>query len=219
MESVTPEQLQSQNAPTLTLPRSTEGGEIARSTGGGEEVRTTRGGKNRADAHAAVGETFETKCGARTEKRRPAPRERVAQTAQPARASAAEEVGSVARLSPQQLYAIDLILIGEDDDDIAGKVGVSRTTIWRWKNFYPAFAERLNQRQVEIWGQAGDRLRAALDEAVGELIAQLRDGEAWERFRAARTLLVMANAKRFFQPAPEQTRPQSESEEMATKNA
>jgi hypothetical protein len=134
------------------------------------------------------------------------------------RAGAAEEIAanataaaldaSASSLTHQQMQAINLLLLGVGAELVAKRVGCSRTTLWRWRTHHPAFVARINQRRVELWGAAGDRLRAMLDEAVNVFAEQLRDDWEQTRFRAAKTLLTMAGAREMFSPArPRPTEP------------
>jgi hypothetical protein len=111
-------------------------------------------------------------------------------------------VEGLTELTSQQLHVIDLLLLGHDGATAAARAGVSAGTVSRWRRHHPAFVAKLNQRRAELWGSAGDRLRALLDEAVNVLGEQMRD--TWEptRFRAAKTLLTLAGGRDLFSCPP-----------------
>lgn len=63
------------------------------------------------------------------------------------------------QLNDKQLQAIDLILIGNTDDQVAKYVGVNRSTVNQWKNHNPYFKAELNRRRKEIWEATLDKRR------------------------------------------------------------
>jgi hypothetical protein len=77
------------------------------------------------------------------------------------------------QLSAAQLAAVELGVLGKPDGEAAAAVGVSRQTIWGWRHYHPEFQATLNVRRRELYGQAGDRLRALLGKALGVLEAEL----------------------------------------------
>lgn len=72
------------------------------------------------------------------------------------------------RLTPEQLNAIDLLILGKTDREVSEIVGVRRETITKWhKN--PFFTAELNVKREELWRDAKLRLRALASEAVNVL--------------------------------------------------
>ena len=63
------------------------------------------------------------------------------------------------QLNDKQLKAIDLILLGNTDEEVAKYTGVNRSTVNQWKNHSPQFKAELNRRRKEIWGATLDRIR------------------------------------------------------------
>ena len=63
------------------------------------------------------------------------------------------------QLNDKQLQAIDLILIGNTDGQVAKYVGVNRSTVNQWKNHNPYFKAELNRRRKEIWEATLDKRR------------------------------------------------------------
>jgi hypothetical protein len=66
----------------------------------------------------------------------------------------------VPRLTPEQLSAIDLLILGKTDRVVSEIVGVRRETITKWhKN--PFFMAELNIKREALWIDSKLRLRAA----------------------------------------------------------
>ncbi len=72
-------------------------------------------------------------------------------------------------LSVEQRNAIDLLVLGKTDREVADAVGASRQTVNAWRNHHPEFAAELNLRREEVWGAGVDRLRSLLPKALGVL--------------------------------------------------
>ena len=72
---------------------------------------------------------------------------------------------SAPQLTPEQLNAIDLLILGKTDREVSELVGVRRETITKWhKN--PFFIAELNSRREGLWTDSKLRLRALASEAV-----------------------------------------------------
>lgn len=83
-------------------------------------------------------------------------------------------------LSVEQLNAIDCLVVGKTDRETAETVGVGRQTVNEWRNHHPAFQAALNARRHDVWGGAGDRLRALLPCALDALEHALTEGKDWK---------------------------------------
>ena len=70
------------------------------------------------------------------------------------------------QLSIEQENAIDLLIQGKPDKEVAAAVGVARQTVTTWRNHNADFAAELNIRRREIWGSQEDRLRQLVAKAV-----------------------------------------------------
>ena len=55
-------------------------------------------------------------------------------------------------LTIEQLNAIDLLVQGLSDREVADKVNVARETVTRWRNESAVFQAELNRKRKEIWG-------------------------------------------------------------------
>src|SRR5207237_8305322 len=100
-------------------------------------------------------------------------------------------------LSEQQVTAIQLLVVGRADGDVAAAVGINRTTLWRWKHHHPLFRAELSRRRNEVWASAADRFRGMLGVAIKVIRKQLRHEQALVQFRAAALLRTAAGRRRF----------------------
>jgi len=82
------------------------------------------------------------------------------------------------QLSIEQLNAIDLLVMGHTDREVAEAVGVNRSTVTSWRLYNPDFIATLNRRRKEVWGAAADRLRKLLLKAMDVLEQALDSGDA-----------------------------------------
>jgi transcriptional regulator with XRE-family HTH domain len=79
------------------------------------------------------------------------------------------------KITIEQLNAIDLLVQGLSDREVAEKVGVARETVTRWRNENPEFRVALYQRRKEIWGNACEKLRALVTDAVNVLEREIKE--------------------------------------------
>ena len=73
---------------------------------------------------------------------------------------------AVSRLSIEQQNAIDLLIQGKPDHEVAAAVGVVRETVTRWRHENPYFVAELNRQRKALWGAAHERLRGLVYKAV-----------------------------------------------------
>lgn len=81
-------------------------------------------------------------------------------------------------LSIEQLNAIDLLVLGKTDKEVAEAVGVHRCTVTSWRLYNPYFQAELNRRRKEVWGAAVDRFRSLLLKALDTVEKALDEGDA-----------------------------------------
>ncbi|HQB08175.1 MAG TPA: hypothetical protein PK712_09965, partial [Rectinema sp.] len=80
------------------------------------------------------------------------------------------------RLTPEQLNAIDLLILGKTDREVSEIVGVRRETITKWhKN--PFFTAELNVKREELWRDSKLRLKSLAHEAVNILTNGLHSSD------------------------------------------
>src|SRR5215813_2223269 len=80
-------------------------------------------------------------------------------------------------LSPEQENAIDLLILGKPDREVAEFAGVTRETVWHWRHEHPVFMATLERRRAEVWREPQERLRSLLSKAVENLAAAVEEGD------------------------------------------
>jgi len=83
-----------------------------------------------------------------------------------------------AKLSVEQLNAIDVLVLGKTDQETAKAVGVARETVNRWRNENPYFSAELNKQRKESWGVNKHRLQALTTKAVDAIETALDGGDS-----------------------------------------
>ena len=89
------------------------------------------------------------------------------------------------QLTPQQETAIDLILAGKNDREVAESIGKSRSTINVWRNQDPLFMATLNNQRQQVRGSQLSRLNTLVSDAVDALQDGLHDEDIKVRIVAA----------------------------------
>lgn len=77
-------------------------------------------------------------------------------------------------LTQRQLNAIELIICGKLDAEVADEVGVTRQTVNQWRNRNPFFVAEMNFRRQNVWESQVERLRNLVSRAVGVLEEELQ---------------------------------------------
>ena len=103
--------------------------------------------------------------------------------------------GEQERLSERQFLAVELLLAGKCDSDVAAAVGVSRRTILRWRLEDLDMIAELRRRRRQLRSATADRLRNLLTPAVQVLADQLNDRYDRTRFRAAMEILRLVGVR------------------------
>lgn len=73
------------------------------------------------------------------------------------------------QLSIQQERAVDLLLRGQRDQEVADELGIHRITVNRWRLHHPLFRATLNQRRRLLRQSTEDELREIEHAALGAL--------------------------------------------------
>ena len=88
------------------------------------------------------------------------------------------------KLTPEQLNAIDLLILGKTDKEVSEAIGVRRETVTRWhKNAF--FIAELNARREELWVESKLRLKALVHDAVDVLTNGLKSSDEKIKITAA----------------------------------
>ena len=93
------------------------------------------------------------------------------------------------QLNSKQKNAIDLIIAGKNDSEVADSVGVTRQTINEWRNHNSVFVAKLNSRRQALWGNQVDRLRSLIENAIDILVEEIQCDDIKLRHSAAVTVL------------------------------
>ncbi len=94
-------------------------------------------------------------------------------------------------LSGKQEMALELVMCGMNDGDIAKRAGVSRQTINTWRNHDQDFRMLLAGRRVALHEQYLGELSGLVSEAVGVMREAIREGDLPTRLWAAHAVLRM----------------------------
>ena len=89
------------------------------------------------------------------------------------------------QLSLEQENAIDLLIQGHSDREVASAVNVSRQTVNQWRNRDSVFMGELNARRQAVWGNQAERLRSLISQAVDVLESDLSSEDVRLRQSAA----------------------------------
>ncbi|MED4182079.1 hypothetical protein [Priestia megaterium] len=83
-------------------------------------------------------------------------------------------------LTIEQLNAIDLLVGGKTDQEVANKINVNRVTVTKWRNYDIYFQAELNKRRKEIWGASIDKMRALVPKAMERLEQEFDSKYGWK---------------------------------------
>ncbi|MBM3136767.1 MAG: helix-turn-helix domain-containing protein [Chloroflexi bacterium] len=107
-----------------------------------------------------------------------------------------DEFNSQSNLDGKQEKALEMILQGEKDVAIAERLGINRTTIYRWRKHDSEFMEALDERQTLMREAARQGLMDLMDTALETVKEALSNGDSRTRLQAARMVLDMLNVKK-----------------------
>ncbi|WP_407271410.1 helix-turn-helix domain-containing protein [Radiobacillus sp. PE A8.2] len=83
-------------------------------------------------------------------------------------------------LTTAQLHAIDLLVTGKTDREVADIIGVNRVTVTKWRNYDVYFQTELNKGRKEILGASIDRIRALVPKAMERLEKEVKGEHGWK---------------------------------------
>jgi hypothetical protein len=94
-----------------------------------------------------------------------------------------------AALSVRQQNALDLIVRGYADREVAAVVGMSRERVCIWRNHDVDFIAELNRRRQAVWGASLDRLRSILSRSLDVIQRDLDSKDSETRLKTAQAVL------------------------------
>ena len=100
-------------------------------------------------------------------------------------------------LSVKQEQAISLMMVGKNDTEIGKALGVSRESVWRWRNENLDFIEAARKRQELLAARQMEELNDMLTEALMVVKENLRSGDGKIQMRVALQLLKMSGLQGF----------------------
>jgi hypothetical protein len=112
-------------------------------------------------------------------------------------------------LTPEQENAIDALLTGKSDREVAELVGVTRWTVQQWRTSHPLFMATLAQRRETLFSGAVDRLRSLLNKALDNIAGAIDEGDVTSSFA-----LLKATGVHGFCPPTGQLDPQKTFDEI-----
>jgi hypothetical protein len=95
----------------------------------------------------------------------------------------------IRQLSIEQANALEHLLQGQSDRAVAKAVGVSRQTIWTWRNDDLLFIAELNRQRSEMWREARERLKSLANRALDVVELHLGSDEPKASLAAAKYIL------------------------------
>jgi transposase-like protein len=94
-------------------------------------------------------------------------------------------------LNEKQRVAIELLVSGRSYTAAAQAMNVDRKTLFRWRQD-ALFQQALEERHMELWSEATQRLRGLVHPSLDVLEQDLNQRYDRARFRAAATILRLA---------------------------
>ena len=99
------------------------------------------------------------------------------------------------RLSEKQEMAIELVLTGMSDGEIATQVKVSRQWVNKWRNQNSVFIDALEERRRVLRERQRDSINGLVEKAIAVLAEAMDGDDIKARMAAARLVLDLAGLK------------------------
>ncbi len=103
-------------------------------------------------------------------------------------------------LSERQRTAVELLLRGLGDSEVAAQLGVDRGTIFRWRGNI-AFQRELQRQRRAMWERSASEIQSMVGPALGILRKQLTGEDPKLALRAAGVLLRFVTPSRLLAPS------------------
>jgi transposase-like protein len=107
-----------------------------------------------------------------------------------------EETDLPDSLNDKQERALQMIILGDQDIEIAAALGINRKTIYRWRKYDVQFMRALDERQAIMREMAQNGLLELTEGALEAVRAALKDKDNRVRLQAARLVLDLLNVKK-----------------------
>jgi len=83
-------------------------------------------------------------------------------------------------LTIEQLKAIDLLILGKTDQEVADEINMNRVTITKWRNYDIFFQAELNKKRKEILGASLDKIRSLIPRSIERLEKEVESENGWK---------------------------------------
>ena len=106
-------------------------------------------------------------------------------------------------LTVQQRNALELLIAGKTDQEVAQALGLNRVTVTRWRLYDVLFQAELDRQRHALWAAGADRLRALVPKAIETVERALERAQENEELdvRLAFQILKLAGLDRIAVPA------------------
>ena len=98
-------------------------------------------------------------------------------------------------LSLKQHNAIELLLLGKTDLEVAQLIGVGSETILRWRNQEPEFTRAMNALRAAVWEDSVARLSNLLAKSLDVVEAAITRGDEMVAIAFLQGLVPSTNSK------------------------
>ena len=103
-------------------------------------------------------------------------------------------------LSDKQEMALELVMSGMTDGEVAKRVGVSRQWVNRWRNRDGDFMEALETRRQMMREHHMNRLSQLMDQAIAILGEALEAGDEGTKLKTAMYVLKISGLQGYAKP-------------------
>ncbi len=98
-------------------------------------------------------------------------------------------------LSLKQHNAIELLLLGKTDLEVAELIGVDSHTVLRWRNQEPEFTRAMNELRAAVWEDSVTRLSNLLAKSLYVVEAAITKGDEMVAIAFLQNLVPSADSK------------------------
>jgi hypothetical protein len=100
-----------------------------------------------------------------------------------------------ATINGKQEKALELMLRGINDNEVAKTIGVTRQTISNWRHHDTVFIDTFEEARRALREKHRDSINGLVDKAIGVLEKAMEDEDPKTRVQAAKLVLSMAGLK------------------------
>ena len=116
------------------------------------------------------------------------------------------------KINPKQENAIDLVLSGMADGEIAERVGAARQTISRWRNQDMDFILALQTRRAQMRDKHMDAMSELVEESIRVVAKAIFYGDETTKLKTAKYVLRLSGLRAHAKPGKALTKGELEKE-------